>query len=89
MTSREQAILNRLSAQRMHLPRYAALSAGSAPITLRFKLRRLGLDLESERVAALLTLVDEVETQKMLNSQSISTRFTAVERELPQRRIWS
>jgi hypothetical protein len=88
MRSREAAILDRLSAQRMHLPRWVALTAGPAPITLRFKLARLGLSDETPEVAELLQLVDEVETQRMLKSQSISTRFSAVERDLPRRRVW-
>ena len=88
MRSREAAILDRLSAARMHLPRWVALTAGPAPITLRFKLARLGLDLERPEVENLVLMVDEVETQRMLKSQSVSTRFSAVKRDLPQRRVW-
>jgi hypothetical protein len=81
-------MLNRLSAQRMHLPRWVALTKGSAPITLRFKLKRLGLKLDDEKVATLLQLVDEIETQEMLLNQSISTRFSAVSRNLPKSKVW-
>jgi len=88
MRSREAAILDRLSAQRMHLPRWVALTAGPAPITLRFKFARMGLDPERPEVAALVALVDDVEEQSMLKSQSISTRFSTVDRTLSKRRVW-
>jgi hypothetical protein len=88
MSARERAILQRLSAERMHLPAYVALASGPSPITLRFKFKRLGLDLKREEVADLLKMVDEIEAQRMLRLQSILTRYAAVERDLPRRRVW-
>jgi len=35
-----------------------------------------------------LKMVDEIEAQRMLRLQSILTRYAAVERDLPRRRVW-
>ncbi len=79
--------LNRLAASRMHLSPHVALADGPAPITLRFKLKRLGLE-DNPQAADLIKMVDDVASQNMLKSQSILTRYLAVERNLPSRIIW-
>ena len=83
--TRERLILDRISAARMHLPPWVALAQGPAPTILRFKLKRLGLDLEREEVKALLDLVDQGEAQRMLQRQPVSTRYAAVDRTLKRR----
>ena len=57
--SKEARILDKISASRMHLESHVALSS-PASITLRFKLARLGVDLESESAKSLIALVDEL-----------------------------
>ena len=80
--------LDRVAAMRMHVAEHVALTHGPNPILLRWKLKRLGLDMDSDEVKALLDLVDDLGTQRMLAYQPISTRYAAVERELPKQRIW-
>ena len=87
-TSKERQILDRISAARMHLPSHVALALGPSPATLRFKLRRLGPDLDRPEVKALLELVDQREAQRMLQRQPVSTRYAAVERTLKRREPW-
>lgn len=86
--SREAAALDRLSAMRMHVPEHVALTVGPSPIVLRWKLRRLGLNPDSEYAQQLLELVDDLGTQRMLQYQPVSTRYVAVEREIKKPRIW-
>lgn len=87
--TQERARLDAMSASRMHLPPWVALAHGPGPATLRFKLRRLGFDLERPEVQALLELVDHREAQRMLQRQPVSTRYAAVVRELKRRQPWS
>ena len=87
-SNRDARVLDRISASRMHVEAHVALTAKPASITLRFKLNRMGFDLDDERVKALLDLADDIGTQQMLARQSISTRYTATKRKLRQERIW-
>ena len=87
--SRDAAALDRMAASRMHVAQHVALTVGPSPILLRWKLRRLGLDMDSEEVKALLALVDDLGTQRMLSRQPVATRYVAVEREMKGPRIWS
>ena len=86
--TKERLLLDRISAARMHLPAHVALAMGPAPASLRFKLKRLGLDLERPEVKALLELVDHREAQRMLSRQPVSTRYAAVERRLKRSDPW-
>jgi len=86
--SRERAILDRISASRMHLPAYLALSATSAPATLRFKFQILGIDPEEPGPRNILDLLDQLGAQEMLNGQPVGIRYAAVEREIKGRRVW-
>ena len=86
--SKEFRQLDRLSASRMFLERHEALSAHKESITLRFKLKRLGLDLEPEEAQALIEIVDSIGYQKMLANQPVATRFSAVKREIHKQKIW-
>ena len=65
---------------RMHVPEHVALTVGPSPIVLRWKLRRLGLNPDSEMGQQLLQLVDDLGTQRMLQYQPVSTRYEADER---------
>ena len=87
--TQERARLDAMSAARMHLPPWVALAHGPGPSTLRFKLRRLGFDLDRPEVQALLELVDHREAQRMLQRQPVSTRYAAVVRSLKRREPWS
>ena len=86
--TKERLILDRISAARMHLPSHVALAQGPAPASLRFKLKRMGLDLERPEIKALLELVDHKEAQRVLNRQPVSTRYAAVKRDLKRRKPW-
>jgi len=86
--ARERAILDRISAARMHLPPWVALAATLDPCALRFKLRALGIDIAAPHARAVLELVDHAGANSMLESQTISTRYAAVDRALKKRAIW-
>jgi len=81
--------LDRISASRMHVAEHVSLTSHPDSITIRFKLRRMGLDLDAEHIKPWLALVDEIGTQRMLNSQPVFVRYAAVERDLPpEEPIW-
>nr|ANO58198.1 hypothetical protein [uncultured marine euryarchaeote] len=71
----------------MHLESHVALST-PASIKLRFKLARLGINLESAEAKSLITLIDELGYQKMLTENPISVRYSAIKRKIPKERIW-
>ena len=78
--SRDAAALDRMAASRMHVAQHVALTVGPSPILLRWKLRRLGMDMDSEEVKALLlALVDDLGTQKDACQTARMTRYVAVE----------
>ena len=84
--SKEWRTLDRLSASRMFLERHEALSALSDSITMRFKLKRMGLDREdTDGVADLLALIDALGYQKMLANETVATRFSAVKRDIQKK----
>ena len=85
--SKEARILDRISASRMHLESHVALGQ-PASITLRFKMARLGIDLDSESAKQLLDLVDNLGFQRMLADNPISVRYSAVKRQIPKERVW-
>lgn len=86
--SKEMRTLDNLSASRMFLERHEALSALSDSITIRFKLKRMGIDLSDPRAENITSLIDSLGFQKMLNDQPITTRFSAVKREIKTKKIW-
>ena len=86
--SKEARILDRISASRMHCDSHVALTAKPASITLRFKLARLGIDVESEQAQSLIQLVDDLGIQKMLADQPIATRYSAVKRKIAGEKVW-
>lgn len=87
-SGREKALLDRISAARMHLPPWVALADSSAPATLRHKLRFLGIANDEPHAKTVLELVDQAGANRMLAGQSISTRYAAVERIIKGRRVW-
>lgn len=85
--SKEWRTLDRLSASRMFLERHEAMSALSDSITIRFKLKRMGLDEEAQGVAEILALIDSLGYQKMLANETVATRFSAVKRHIEKKKI--
>ena len=77
-----------LSASRMFLERHEALSALSDSITIRFKLKRMGISASDPRAKNITELIDSLGFQKMLADQPITTRFSAVKREIKSKKIW-
>jgi hypothetical protein len=86
--SKEWKALNRLAASRMFLERHEALSASKASITLRYKLKRLGIRDDSPAAIELLALIDAIGYQSMLANQPVASRFAAVKRDIHQQKVW-
>tara|TARA_X000001036_G_C20670080_1_gene802141 strand:+ start:835 stop:1056 length:222 start_codon:yes stop_codon:yes gene_type:complete len=72
----------------MFLEKHVALSGIKDSITIRMKLRRLGIDLDSESAHIILDLIDSLGYQKMLEHQPIATRFSAVKRDIHKQKVW-
>jgi len=72
----------------MFLEKHVALSGIKDSITIRMKLRRLGIDLDSDSAHIILDLIDSLGYQKMLEHQPIATRFSAVKREIHKQKVW-
>ena len=85
--SKEWRSLDRLSASRMFLEHHEALSALSDSITLRFKLKRMGLSESDPAAQELISLVDSLGYQKMLANQPVATRYSAVKRPISKQKI--
>ena len=85
--SKEWRSLDRLSASRMFLEHHEALSALSDSITLRFKLKRMGLSESDPAAQELIALVDSLGYQKMLANQPVATRYSAVKRPISKQKI--
>tara|TARA_Y100001937_G_C6946702_1_gene252802 strand:+ start:130 stop:402 length:273 start_codon:yes stop_codon:yes gene_type:complete len=86
--SKELRQLDRLSASRMFLERHVALSGIKDSVTIRMKLRRLGIPEDSDSAQIILDLIDSIGYQKMLANQPIATRFSAVKREIQKQKVW-
>ena len=86
--SRDWRKLDNLAASRMFQEKYEALSASPESITLRFKLKRLGVALDAQAAKDVLALVDSLGYQKMLRHQPIATRFSAVKRNTASKNVW-
>ncbi len=85
--SKEWRSLDRLSASRMFLEHHEALSALSDSITLRFKLKRMGLSESDPAAQELIALVDSLGYQKMLANQPVATRYSAGKRPISKQKI--
>ena len=86
--SKEWRSLDRLSASRMFLEHHEALSALSDSITLRFKLKRMGLSESDPAAKELIALVDSLGYQKMLANQPVATRYSAVKRPISKKKVF-
>jgi hypothetical protein len=86
--SKEWRSLDRLSASRMFLEHHEALSALSDSITLRFKLKRMGLSESDPAAQELIALVDSLGYQKMLANQPVATRYSAVKRPIHKKKVF-
>jgi len=71
----------------MFLEHHEALSALSDSITLRFKLKRMGLSESDPAAQELIALVDSLGYQKMLANQPVATRYSAVKRPISKQKI--
>ena len=91
MSRQKNREYDRIAASRMSklnggIPLHVALS-NSRSITLRNKMKRLGL--EGEHIKDLIALVDEIGIQKNLENQPIGVRFATVKREKSKPRVWN
>lgn len=82
----ERHKLDRMSAKRMHLPKFVALTAKPDSATLRFKFARLGMKADDKRIKELLELVDNLGAQQMLDRQPVFIRYVAAERRLERKK---
>lgn len=90
MTREQQRRFDRMAAARLSkmnggIPRHIALS-NSKSITLRNKLKRLGI--EGDHVNAALTMVDEIGLQEVMSRQALGSRFASMPQSLRKSKIW-
>lgn len=90
MNRQRQNEFDRIAAARLSkinggLPRHVALSTSSS-ITLRNKLKRLGL--EGEHVEAALEMVDDLGIQQVMSRQSLGVRFSTLPAARRAAKIW-
>lgn len=90
MNRQRQNEFDRIAAARLSkinggLPRHVALSTSSS-ITLRNKLKRLGL--EGEHVEAALGMVDDLGIQQVMSRQSLGVRFSTLPAARRAAKIW-
>ena len=90
MNRQRQNEFDRIAAARLSkinggLPRHVALSTSSS-ITLRNKLKRLGL--EGEHVEAALEMVDDLGIQQVMSRQSLGVRFSTLPAAKRAAKIW-
>ena len=90
MNRQRQNEFDRIAASRLSkinggLPRHVALSTSSS-ITLRNKLKRLGL--EGEHVEAALEMVDDLGIQQVMSRQSLGVRFSTLPAARRPAKIW-
>jgi hypothetical protein len=72
----------------MFLERHVALSGLKDSVTIRMKLKKLGINQDSESGKIITELIDSIGYQKMLANQPITTRFAAVKREIHKQKVW-
>ena len=90
MTREQQRRFDRMAAARLSkmnggIPRHIALS-NSKSITLRNKLKRLGI--EGEHVNAALNMVDEIGLQEVMSRQPLGSRFASMPQSRRKSKIW-
>jgi len=90
MTREQQRRFDRMAAARLSkmnggIPRHIALS-NSRSITLRNKLKRLGI--EGEHVEAALNMVDEIGLQEVMAQQPLGSRFASMPQAKRSAKIW-
>lgn len=90
MTREQQRRFDRMAAARLSkmkggIPRHIALS-NSRSITLRNKLKRLGI--EGEHVEAALNMVDEIGLQEVMAKQPLGSRFASMPQAKRSAKIW-
>ncbi len=90
MTREQQRRFDRMAAARLSkmnggIPRHIALS-NSKSITLRNKLKRLGI--EGEHVNAALNMVDEIGLQEVMSRQPLGSRFASMPQSRHKSNIW-
>jgi hypothetical protein len=90
MTREQQRRFDRMAAARLSkmnggIPRHIALS-NSKSITLRNKLKRLGL--EGDHVNAALNMVDEIGLQEVMSRQPLGSRFASMPQSRRKSKIW-
>jgi hypothetical protein len=90
MNRQRQNEFDRIAASRLSkinggLPRHVALSTSSS-ITLRNKLKRLGL--QGEHVEAALEMVDDLGIQQVMARQSLGVRFSTLPAAKRGAKIW-
>lgn len=90
MTREQQRKFDRMAAARLSkmnggIPRHIALS-NSKSITLRNKLKRLGI--EGDHVEAALNMVDEIGLQEVMSRQPLGSRFASMPQSRRKSKIW-
>jgi len=90
MTREQQRRFDRMAAARLSkmnggIPRHIALS-NSKSITLRNKLKRLGI--EGDHVNAALNMVDEIGLQEVMSRQPLGSRFASMPQSRRKSKIW-
>lgn len=90
MTREQQRRFDRMAAARLSkmkggIPQHIALS-NSRSITLRNKLKRLGI--EGEHVEAALNMVDEIGLQEVMAKQPLGSRFASMPQAKRSAKIW-
>ena len=90
MTREQQRRFDRMAAARLSkmnggIPRHIALS-NSRSITLRNKLKRLGI--EGKHVEAALNMVDEIGLQEVMSQQPLGSRFASMPQAKRSAKIW-
>ena len=90
MSREQQRRFDRMAAARLSkvnggIPRHIALS-NQRSITLRNKLKRLGL--EGEHVEAALNMVDEIGLQEVMSQQPLGSRFASMPQAKRSAKIW-
>ena len=90
MSREQQRRFDRMAAARLSkvsggIPRHIALS-NQRSITLRNKLKRLGL--EGEHVEAALNMVDEIGLQEVMSQQPLGSRFASMPHAKRSAKIW-
>ncbi len=91
MNREQQRKFDRIAASRLSrikggIPKHVAMS-NSRSITLRNKLRRLGL--EGPHIEAALSMVDEMGLQEVMNKQPLGSRFASMPQAKKKPKIWS